>query len=159
MAQSPRTQPDPWCTSITIPSIDSGTEGGFREKIYRLSIGISTVCVHAQLLGHVQLCVILRTVAHQAPLSMTFSRQEYWSELLFPAPGDLPDPGIESKTPMSPALADGFFTTVPPGKPRYQHCFPLNIKKNFFKPPHNSNVSLIIFCRGKKLITQHNIKY
>ena len=53
-------------------------------------------------------------VAHQAPLSMGFLRQEYWSWLPFPSPGDLPDPGIE---PMSPALAGGFFTTEPSGKP------------------------------------------
>ena len=52
------------------------------------------------------------TVAHEAPLSMEFSRQEYWSELLFPVPGDLPDPGIES---VSSAIAHGFFTTEPPG--------------------------------------------
>ena len=45
---------------------------------------------------------------------MGFPRQEYWSGLPFPSPGDLPDPGIES---MSPALAGGFFTTEPPGKP------------------------------------------
>ena len=54
------------------------------------------------------------TVARQAPLSMEFSGQEYWSGLPFPLPGDLPNPGIE---PVSPALADGFFTTEPPGKP------------------------------------------
>ena len=54
------------------------------------------------------------TVACQAPLSMEFFRQEYWNELLFPTPEYLPDPGIE---PVSPALAGGFFTTVPPGKP------------------------------------------
>ena len=53
------------------------------------------------------------TVARQAPLSMGFSRQEYWSELPFPSPGDLPDSGIES---ASPALAGGFFTTEPTGK-------------------------------------------
>ena len=47
-------------------------------------------------------------------MSMEFSRQEYWSGLPFPPPGDLPDPGIE---PMSPALAGGFFTTEPPEKP------------------------------------------
>ena len=50
------------------------------------------------------------TVAHQAPLSMEFSRQEYWSGLPFPIPGDLPDPGIEPTSPVSPALAGGFFT-------------------------------------------------
>ena len=53
------------------------------------------VCVCAQSLGHVLLFVTPWTVAHQAPLSMEFSRQEYWSGLLFPSPGDLPDPGIE----------------------------------------------------------------
>ena len=53
----------------------------------------------------------------QAPLFMEFSRQEYWSGLLFPTPGDLSDPGIETASPESPALAGGFFITVPPGKP------------------------------------------
>ena len=53
-------------------------------------------------------------VACQDPLSMEFSRQEYWSGLSFPSPGHLLDPGIE---PVSPALAGGFFTTVPPRKP------------------------------------------
>ena len=48
------------------------------------------------------------TVAHQAPLSKGFSRQEYWSGLPFPSPGNLPDPGVEF---VSPALAGGFFTT------------------------------------------------
>ena len=52
----------------------------------------------AQLLSCVQLFIILWTVAHQAPLSMEFSRQEYWSGLLFPTPGDLPDPGIEPES-------------------------------------------------------------
>ena len=49
----------------------------------------------------------------QAPLSMGFPKQEYWSGLPFPLLGHLPDPGIE---PVSPALAGGFFTTEPPGK-------------------------------------------
>ena len=56
-------------------------------------------------------------VAHQTPLSKEFSRQEYWSKLLFPTPGHLPDPGIKPMTPASPAFAGGFFTTEPPGKP------------------------------------------
>ena len=55
------------------------------------------------------------TVAREAPLSMGFSRQEYWTGLPFPPPGDLPDPGMESVSPTSPALAGGFFTTAPPG--------------------------------------------
>ena len=57
----------------------------------------------------------LWTVSQQAPLSTGFSRQEYWSGLPFPSPGDLPDPGIKSSF---PALAGGFFTTGPPGKPK-----------------------------------------
>ena len=57
------------------------------------------------------------TVAHQAALSMEFSRQEYWNRLPLPSPGDLPDPGIKPMFPESPALAGGFFTTAPPGKP------------------------------------------
>ena len=59
-------------------------------------------------------CATQSTVAHQAPVSMGFPRQESWSELPFPSPGDLPNPGIE---PASPALAGGLFTTESPGKP------------------------------------------
>ena len=55
-----------------------------------------------------------QTVACQAPLSMGFSWQEYWSGLPFPPPGNLPDPGIEA---ASPALAGRFFTTASPGDP------------------------------------------
>ena len=50
------------------------------------------------------------TVACQVPLSMGFSKQEYWSELPFPTPGDLPDPGIKHESLVSPALAGGLFT-------------------------------------------------
>ena len=54
---------------------------------------------------------IPRTVARQAPLSMAFSRQEYWSGLPFPSPGDLPNPGIE---PSSPTMqADALLTELP----------------------------------------------
>ena len=59
--------------------------------------------------SHVQLFVTLWTVAHWAPLSMGFSRQEYWSGLPCPPPGDLPDPEIEPTSLTSPALAGGFF--------------------------------------------------
>ena len=59
------------------------------------------------MLSHVRLFATPGTVARQAPLSMGFSRQEYWSGLPFPPPEDLPDPGIE---PASPALAGGFFS-------------------------------------------------
>ena len=61
--------------------------------------------------SHVWLFVTPWTVAHQAPLSMGFSRQEYWSGLPCPPAGDLPDSGIEPATLKSPTLAGGFFTT------------------------------------------------
>ena len=54
-------------------------------------------------------------VARQATLTMGFSRQEYWSGLPFPHPGDLPDPGIEPESPVSPAWAGRFFTAGPLG--------------------------------------------
>ena len=63
--------------------------------------------------------VIPWTIARQAPLSMGFPRQEYWSGLPFPSPGDLPEPGIK---PEALALSGRFFTTEPPGKPLYVLC-------------------------------------
>ena len=64
-------------------------------------------------LSRVQLFATPFIVAYQASPSMGFSRQEYWSELPFPSPGDLPDPGIE---PGSPALEADVLTSEPPGK-------------------------------------------
>ena len=61
--------------------------------------------------NHVRLLATLRTAAHQAPLSMGFSRQENWSGLPCPPPGDLPNPGVKPASLTSPALAGGFFTT------------------------------------------------
>ena len=61
--------------------------------------------------------VILWTGAHQAPLTMDFSRQEYWSGLSCPSPGDLPDPRIER---LSPALWAGSLPSEPPGKPLFR---------------------------------------
>ena len=55
-----------------------------------------------------------QTVVRQSPLSMEFSKEEYWSELPFPSPGELPDPGIKSR---SPALQGRFSPSEPPGKP------------------------------------------
>ena len=68
----------------------------------------------AQSLTCVQLFATPWTVAHQAPLSMEFSRQEYWSGLPFPPAGDLPNPRIEPVSSASPALAGGFFITESP---------------------------------------------
>ena len=70
----------------------------------------SACCVPSHL-SHVLLFATPWTVAHQAPLSMGFFRQEYWSGLPCPPPGELPNPGIQRASLMSPELADGFFTT------------------------------------------------
>ena len=78
-------------------------------------------------LSLVQLFAAPWTVAHQAPPSMGFSRQEYWSGLPFPSPGDLPDPGIE---PRSPALQVDALTSEPPGKPIF------SFKSNYPSPPN-----------------------
>ena len=81
-----------------------------------LCVGIVCVCVCLYMFSLLQLFVTPWTVAHQAPLSMEFSRQEYWSRVSFPSPGVLPDPGIEPMSSVSPALAGRFFVTGPPGK-------------------------------------------
>ena len=79
---------------------DTAFQGGKKVKVKSLS--------------RVQLFQIPWTVAHQAPLSMGFSRQAYWSGLPFPSPGDLSNPGIE---PQSPTLQADALTSEPPGKP------------------------------------------
>ena len=71
--------------------------------------------VKVKLLSRARLFETLWTVAYQAPPSMGFSRQEYWSGLSFPSPGDLPDAGIE---PKSPALQADALVSEPPGKPK-----------------------------------------
>ena len=71
------------------------------------------------------------TVACQAPLPMEFSRQEYWSGLPFPPPGDVPTPGIKPASLVSPALAGRFFTTVPPGKPTLEIAYFQKLKGKY----------------------------
>ena len=73
----------------------------------------TTVCSVAQL--YPTLCDPMDS-SLQTPLSKGFIKQEYWSRLPFPPPGVFPDPGIETTSLVSSALAGGFFTTVPPGK-------------------------------------------
>ena len=85
-----------------------------KQKILRRG-GKSTQKVKVKSLSCVRLFVTWWTVAYQAPLSMGFSRQEYWSGLPFPSPGDLPNPGIK---PRSPALQADALTSEPPGKPK-----------------------------------------
>ena len=78
----------------------------------------ATFLVGIQSQSHAWLFATPWTVPHQAPLSVdSTDRQEYWSGLPIPSPGDLPYPGSEPMSLMSPALAGGFFTPEPPGKP------------------------------------------
>ena len=79
------------------------------------NLGIKLPCLHAQLLGRIWLFETPWTIAHQSPLFMKLSRQDYWSGLPLPTLGDLPHPWIK---PTSPALAGGFFTISTPGKPK-----------------------------------------
>ena len=79
--------------------------------------------------------MILWTVAHQAPLCMGFLRQEYWSGLLLPSLGDLPNPGIEPESPVCPALAGGFITTDPSGKPYKVGLCPSKVGGTFREHP------------------------
>ena len=72
-------------------------------------------------------------VACQVPLPVEFSRQEYWSGLPFPPPGDLPNLEIEPMSSECPALAGVFFTTAPPGKPQKEGYFPNNTEKDICK--------------------------
>ena len=84
------------------------------------------VCILSHF-NHVLTLCILWTVGCQAPLSMWFSRQEYWSVLPCPPPGDLPDPGIKPTSFVSPALAGGFFTTSTAWEALTSSCLFLNI--------------------------------
>ena len=85
--------------------------------------------VKVKSLSCVQLFATPWTVAYQAPPSMGFSRQEYWSGLLFPSPGDLPNPGIE---PGSPTLEKDTLTSELPGKPNIYLYKSLNKKQESF---------------------------
>ena len=110
-------------SGLSVSTSNSPTLSNLAITLYFLiwrsspSIRLHVLCC-VQSLSHVWLFAILWTITRQAPLSMRFSRWEYWNGFPFPPQGDLSDPGIES---TSPALADGFFTTVPPGKPIRLH--------------------------------------
>ena len=77
-------------------------------------VGLGNCCCYCSVMKSSLTLVQPHGLAHQTPVSMGLSRQEYWNGLPFPSPGDLSDPGIE---PAFPVLAGGFFTTEPPGKP------------------------------------------
>ena len=134
------------------------TEWRMNKWIYMQSSGVSRkkyqyfkICLKllrwaykVKSLSHVWPFVTLWTVACQAPPSMGFSRQEYWSGLPFPSPGDLPNPGIK---PRSPALQADSLPSEPPGKPRWAYgltktqtvnhkgiieCFPSRLQEEYW---------------------------
>ena len=86
------------------------------------------VCACTHRLSPVRLFVTPWTIAHQAPLSMGFPRQEYWSGLPFPSSENLPEPGTEMVSLVSPALSGRFFTTVLPGKPKSREGISIKLK-------------------------------
>ena len=93
----------------------------------------------AQLASHEWFFVTSWTVARQAPLSVGCFRQDYWSRLLFPPLGDLPNPRLDLTSLVSPVLTGRFFTTLPPGKALYyldRHIFPSSLW------PHHSSCKL-----------------
>ena len=92
-------------------------------------------------LSRVGLFAIPWTIAHQTPLSMGFPRQEYWSGLQFPSPGDPPDPEIK---PGSPASQTDFLPSEPPGKPYVSMYFELKVNLTILKFLLKSIKSLII---------------
>ena len=88
------------------------------------------------------------TVAHQAPPSLGFSREEYWSGVPCPSPGDLPDPGSE---PNSPALADRSFTTVTPGSPGFHRSEQFTSKQVLYKVLSNGMGVFSLFTSSLQL--------
>ena len=116
-------KPLPCC----LPSNSSRTVAETSQQVLTLLPLHSITSLCAWVVSHfssIWLSATPWTIAQQAPLSMRFSRQEYWSELPFPSPRDLPPSGIEPVSLMSPALAGGSFTTEPPGKPLHHFTRP-----------------------------------
>ena len=104
----------------------------------------------------VRLFVSLWTVACQAPLSIGFSRQEYWSGLPCPPPGDLPNPGIEPVSLLFPELAGGFLPLVPPGKPIQSICS-FKINSFYCKKLRPKEGATLIAQSIKKLLAMQKI--
>jgi len=111
----------------------------FAKSLKTLSIRCKCTVHHASLLSRVQFFVSQWTEVHQAPLSMGFSRQEYWSGLPSPTAENLPNLGTEPLSPAFPALAGRFFTTAPPGVASSTSAvrnFRWGLGKINFKPGH-----------------------
>ena len=107
-----------------ISPYDSRVETAWWCNDYVNKIALQICHLKWKLLSHVQLSETLWT--RQVPLSMGFSRQEYWSRLPFPSPGDIPNPGTK---PTSPTLQADSLPSVPPGKPKWCQ----NVKQSYYK--------------------------
>ena len=105
---------------------------------YWWRVCVCAVCSLAQ--SYPALCDPMDCIAHQAPLSMGFPKQEYWSGLLFPSPGDLPHPGIE---PRSPTLQEDSLPAEPPGKPKNTGVGSLPLLQGSSQPRNRTGVSCI----------------
>src|SRR5574341_1234605 len=112
------------------------------------------------MLSHVKLFATPWTVAHQDPLSLGFSRQEYWSGLPCPPPGNLPHPGTEPTSPVSSALQVDSLPTLPPWKPlkessgEYKICIQITIiraDKRNHKLPYGQ-ISVLRHCQRKETV-------
>ena len=102
-----------FCNPVGSSSSGGGSNYYYQLLLLIIIIGILILKLKVKLLSHVRLFVTPWTVAHQAPPSMGFSRQEYWSGVPFPSPGDLPNPGIE---PGCPSLQADALPSEPTGK-------------------------------------------
>ena len=116
---------------------------GLSYTVQSQSLGYIAICVCVCVFSHIWIIATPWIVAHQVPLSMGFSRQEYWTVLIFPPPGDLPNPGIKLKSPLFSALAVRFFTTEPLGKPIAIHSLPKLLKK---KQKNMYSSSVFYYC-------------
>ena len=109
--------------------------GGVLEQSTSASSALVVGACLVSRFNRVQLFLTLWTATYWTPLSMGFSRQEYWSGLLYLSPGDLPDSRIEPMIPMSPALLVGSLPTEPPGKPRGLHKLQFTVFLQNFSSP------------------------
>ena len=128
-----------------------GLPASYKKHQYRSIM----CCVYS--VSCVQLSVTTWTVARQAPLSMGFSRQEYWSGLPFPPPGGLPSPGIEPTSPVAPALQLEFLPAEPLGKPIFQgYCLHIPLWKRSISPiyPQETNYLGKSFLNANKNATE-----
>ena len=141
------------CDSIDASPPGSPVPGILQARTLEwVAISFSNACkwkVRVKSLSRVRLFATPWTAAHQAFQSMGFPRQEYWSGVPFPPPGDLPKPGIKPSSLACPASAAGFFTTAPPGKPKYFSSVNIVSQIFFINEKHK-----ILFF---KVISQHEM--